>query len=241
MDRMRPYELLLFRCCNTFTLRTSGKWFPQIALMEVEMEFRQPVKWIRDVVQTHSASIRIRDIRMSSEGARDLIEIFMPGGEVRGFSSELIEQKRTRIGSVTIMDDNHATAIVNAHECAVCKAILNWDLFLIEAYSNASGNIIMKWLVPDEATVKSFLNRLEEDGVKFDLLKKRSLSKRSDITTRQEYVVKTALELGFFDYPKKVNLEGLSRRLNVSYVTLAEILRRAEKNIISSYFKKKEE
>ncbi|MHB8561777.1 MAG: helix-turn-helix domain-containing protein [Thermoplasmataceae archaeon] len=209
--------------------------------MEAEMEFKQPVKWIRDVVQTHSASIRIRDIRMSSEGARDLIEIFMPGGEVKGLSSELIEQKRTKIDNVTIMDDSHATAIVNAHECAVCRAILNWDLFLTEAYSNETGDIIMKWLVPDEATVKGFLDRLEEDGVQFELLKKRALTKRGDITARQEYVVKTALELGFFDYPKKVNLEGLSRRLNVSYVTLAEILRRAEKNIISSYFKKKEE
>ncbi len=205
------------------------------------MEFKQPVKWIRDVVQTHSASIRIRDIRMSSEGARDLIEIFIPGGEVKGLSSELIEQKRTKIDNVTIMDDSHATAIVNAHECAVCRAILNWDLFLTEAYSNETGDIIMKWLVPDEATVKGFLDRLEEDGVQFELLKKRALTKRGDITARQEYVVKTALELGFFDYPKKVNLEGLSRRLNVSYVTLAEILRRAEKNIISSYFKKKEE
>ncbi len=217
------------------------KSIPQIALMEVEMEFKQPVKWIRDVVQTHSASIRIRDIRMSSEGARDLIEIFIPGGEVKGLSSELIEQKRTKIDNVTIMDDSHATAIVNAHECAVCRAILNWDLFLTEAYSNETGDIIMKWLVPDEATVKGFLDRLEEDGVQFELLKKRALTKRGDITARQEYVVKTALELGFFDYPKKVNLEGLSRRLNVSYVTLAEILRRAEKNIISSYFKKKEE
>ena len=217
------------------------KSIPQIALMEVEMEFKQPVKWIRDVVQTHSASIRIRDIRMSSEGARDLIEIFMPGGEVKGLSSELIEQKRTKIDNVTIMDDSHATAIVNAHECAVCRAILNWDLFLTEAYSNETGDIIMKWLVPDEATVKGFLDRLEEDGVQFELLKKRALTKRGDITARQEYVVKTALELGFFDYPKKVNLEGLSRRLKVSYVTLAEILRRAEKNIISSYFKKKEE
>ncbi len=205
------------------------------------MEFKQPVKWIRDVVQTHSASIRIRDIRMSSEGIKDLIEIFMPGGEIKGFSSELIEQKKTKIDSVTIMDESRATAIVNAHECAVCKVIVNWDLFLAEAYSNDSGDIIMKWLVPDEPTVNGFLKRLEEDGVKFELLKKRALSKRSDITTRQEYVVKTALELGFFDYPKKVNLEGLSRRLNVSYVTLAEILRRAEKNIISSYFKKKEE
>lgn len=209
--------------------------------MEVEIEFKAPVEWIRDIVETHSASIKIRDIRMSREGVRDLLEIFLPGGEMKGFSSELVEQKRTSRDNVTIVDDSHATAIVNAHECAVCKAILNWDLFLTEAYSNDSGDIIMKWLVPDEATVKGFLDRLEVDGVKFELLRKRALSKRSDITTRQEYVVKTALELGFFDYPKKVNLEGLSKRLNVSYVTLAEILRRAEKNIISSYFRKKKE
>lgn len=208
--------------------------------MEVEIEFKEPVKWIKDIVETHSASIRIRDIRMSSEGVKDLLEFFMPSGKVKNISSELVEQKRSGSNSVTIMDDSHATAIVNAHECAVCKAILDWDLFLTEAYSNDYGDIIMKWLVPDEATVKGFMDRLAEDGVKFELLRKKTLSKRSDITSRQEYVVKTALELGFFDYPKKVNLEGLSKRLNVSYVTLAEILRRAEKNIISSYFKKKE-
>jgi len=209
--------------------------------MEVEIEFKEPVKWIKDIVETHSASIRIRDIRMSSEGAKDLLEIFMPSGEVKGLYSELVEQKRIRMDDGKITDESHATAIVDAHECAICKTMLDWDLFLTEAHSNEHGDIIMKWLVPDEATVKGFLGRLEEDGVKFELLKKRALFKRSDITTRQEYVVKTALELGFFDYPKKVNLEGLSKRLNVSYVTLAEILRRAEKNIISSYFKKKDE
>ena len=209
--------------------------------MEVEIEFKEPVEWIKDLVETHSASIRIRDIRMSGEGVKDLLEIFMPAGKIEGLSSEMKDKKMVDKDNVTIMDDNHATAIVNAHECAVCKSILKWDLFLTEAYSNDSGDIIMKWLVPDESTVSGFLQRLEEDGVKFELLKKRALSKRSDITARQEFVVKTALELGFFEYPKKVNLEGLSKRLNVSYVTLAEILRRAEKNIISSYFKKKEE
>ena len=209
--------------------------------MEVEIEFKEPVAWIKDLVETHSASIRIRDIRMSGEGVKDLLEIFMPSGKIEGFSSELLDKKRVDKDNVTIVDDTHATAIVNAHECAVCKSILKWDLFLTEAYSTDSGDIIMKLLVPDESTVGGFLARLEEDGVRFELLKKRALSKRSDITARQEFVVKTALELGFFDYPKKVNLEGLSKRLNVSYVTLAEILRRAEKNIISSYFKKKEE
>ncbi len=212
-----------------------------IPLMEIEIEFKEPVAWIKDLVETHSASIRIRDIRMSGEGVKDLLEIFMPSGNVEKFSSDLLANKRVDKDTVTVVDDSHATAIVNAHECAVCKSMLNWDLFLTEAYSTDSGDIIMKWLVPDEATISGFLGRLERDGVKFELLRKRALSKRGDITARQEFVVKTALELGFFDYPKKINLEGLSGRLNVSYVTLAEILRRAEKNIISSYFKKKDE
>ena len=209
--------------------------------MEVEIEFKEPVAWIKDLVETHSASIRIRDIRMSGEGVKDLLEIFLPSGKIEGISTEMQDRNMVDRNNLTIVDDTHATAIVNAHECAVCKSILKWDPFLTEAYSNDSGDIRMKWLVPDETTVSGFLDRLKVDGVKFELLMKRSLSKRSDITARQEFVVKTALELGFFDYPKKVNLEGLSKRLNVSYVTLAEILRRAEKNIISSYFKKKEE
>ena len=139
---------------------------------------------------------------------------------------------------MVMIDDNHTTAIVDADKCAICKTMLNWDLFLIEAHTNGVGDIIMRLLAPDEETVSGFLGRLEADGVKFKLIKKHNLNKKKEITARQEFVVRTALDLGFFDYPKKVNLEGLSKRLNVSYVTLAEILRRAEKNIISLYLKK---
>lgn len=209
--------------------------------MEVEIEFKEPVDWMKNLVKTHSASIRIRDIRMSGEGVKDLLEVFMPAGNIEGFSSELLDHHRANRANMTIVDDSHATAIVDAHECTICKTILDWDLFLTEAYSTDSGDIVMNLMVPDESTVIGFLKRLEEDGIRFELLKKRALSRRSDITARQEFVVKTALELGYFDYPKKINLEGLSKRLNVSYVTLAEILRRAEKNIISSYFRKKKE
>ncbi|MDA8054553.1 MAG: helix-turn-helix domain-containing protein [Thermoplasmatales archaeon] len=209
-------------------------------MIELELRFKTPVEWIRNLVQTHSAEIRIRDIRASSEGVKDLVEIFSPEGQVEGLSNDLNMSKPSSEEHLKIMDDYHATAIVNADECAICREIHKWDLFLTQARSDEAGNMTMQWLVPDEKTVSSFLHRLEEDGVKFELLKKSRLSKKGDITARQEFVVKTALELGFFEYPKKINLEGLSKRLNVSYVTLAEILRRAEKNIISSYFKKKE-
>lgn len=207
--------------------------------MEVEIEFKEPLRWISDMVKTHSASVRIRDVRMSGEGVKDLIEIFIPPGATSPFSNPLKRNETSRKEDVTITDNNHITVIMDAHQCSVCRSITDWDLFLIEAYSTETGNVIMKYLVPDEQTVSGFLTRLTEDKVIFTLLKKRNLTKRSEITARQEFVVKTALELGFFDYPKRINLEGISSRLNVSYVTLAEILRRAEKNIISAYFRKK--
>ena len=75
--------------------------------MEVEIEFKEPVAWIKDLVETHSASIRIRDIRMSGEGVKDLLEIFMPSGKIEGFSSELLDKMLgifVRIGFQFIQD-----------------------------------------------------------------------------------------------------------------------------------------
>ena len=63
------------------------------------------------------------------------------------------------------------------------------------------------------------------------------LTAKNDLTARQEYIIKIAFELGYFEFPKKINLEELSTRLGISPGTLSEILRRVEKNILSKYFR----
>ena len=205
-------------------------------MIEVEVEFDAPVGWIKSLVESHSARIKIRDIRRSKESVKDLIDLFIPN--FQGQEDAFLGIIGRETAQFTMVDEHHSVAIVDAGGCPICNAMSEWELFLIDAQTTENGDIVMRWLVPDEKTISSFLERLAEDGVKFNLIRKQNLSKRKDITARQEYVVRTALDLGFFDYPKKINLEGLSKRLNVSYVTLAEILRRAEKNIISAYFKR---
>jgi len=205
--------------------------------MEVEMKFESPVQWIKSLVKGHSARIRIRDIRRSHEGVKDLIEIFIPEGSIKDLPPDLSLQIKNGGGNFTTVDDNHGIAIVNAHDCSICRAASSQDIFLVESGTNENGSITMKWFTPDEKTLSGFLRKLKESNINFTLLKKRNLTRKRDLTARQEYVIKTAFELGFFDYPKKINLEELSKRLNVSFVTLAEIIRRAEKNIIVSYFR----
>ncbi|MEM0157060.1 MAG: helix-turn-helix domain-containing protein [Thermoplasmataceae archaeon] len=206
-------------------------------MIEAELEFESPLTWIKAIVERHSAIIKIRDIRKSEEGVKDLIDFFIPPDAADGSQMEMYKLLGDRKNSMVKIDESHTTAIVDADKCAVCKTMPDWDIFLMDAHTNRNGDVIMRWLAPDEDTVSGFLERLEADGVKFKLVKKQNLSRKKEITSRQEFVVRTALDLGFFDYPKKINLEGLSKRLNVSYVTLAEILRRAEKKIISSYLK----
>nr|MCL7344306.1 helix-turn-helix domain-containing protein [Candidatus Aramenus sulfurataquae] len=51
--------------------------------------------------------------------------------------------------------------------------------------------------------------------------------------------MKIAFEAGFFDYPRKIKIQELAEKLNMSVSNLSEILRRAEKNVISNYLRGK--
>ncbi len=97
------------------------------------------------MAQTHSTEIKINDTRTGKEDVKDLVEIFSPEAIVRGFSDELYKDNHSKREHLKIMDDYHATAIVHANECTVCKRLHKSALFLIEGYSDERGNEIMQW------------------------------------------------------------------------------------------------
>jgi predicted DNA binding protein len=89
-------------------------------------------------------------------------------------------------------------------------------------------------------TLKNVTGRLDSQNVGFKILEVTHLNDSKDLTTRQEQIAKMALNLGYFEFPKKVRLEELSEKLGISAGTLSEILRRAEKNILTRYFREHE-
>ena len=88
-----------------------------------------------------------------------------------------------------------------------------------------------------EDTLKKVTDRLDSQNVRFEILQVSRLNNAKDLTSRQEQIVKMALNLGYFEFPKKIRLEELSSKLGISAGTLSEILRRAEKNILTRYFR----
>lgn len=56
----------------------------------------------------------------------------------------------------------------------------------------------------------------------------------SKLTTRQRQILLTGYALGYYDVPRKISSEELSRHLNVDKSTVVEHLRKAERKLIGS-------
>ncbi len=56
----------------------------------------------------------------------------------------------------------------------------------------------------------------------------------SKLTSRQRQMLLTAYALGYYDVPRRISSDGLSRHLNVDKSTIVEHLRKAERKLIGS-------
>ena len=57
--------------------------------------------------------------------------------------------------------------------------------------------------------IPRFLQSLQDNSVDYEICEISQLSAKQTLTSKQERVMKSALELGYFDYPKRVSTEEL--------------------------------
>ena len=56
------------------------------------------------------------------------------------------------------------------------------------------------------------------------------------MTEKQERVLWLALKMGFFEFPRRITMLELSRRLGVGLSTLSEIIRRGIRRLLENHF-----
>jgi len=52
------------------------------------------------------------------------------------------------------------------------------------------------------------------------------------LSTKQKEVIQLAVKRGYFDFPRKINLDGLAKEMKISKQTLQQHLRVAEKKLV---------
>lgn len=146
-------------------------------------------------------------------------------------SSDITETDLARVGA------NRIIGSVTSNKCVVCRVLVEskTNTFIAPASTFHDCQMSYKVFISGSG-LPLLLQRLHKEGVEYKIEDLSPLASSRGITPRQQKVLKSALELGYYDFPKRISTETLASTLGIKPGTVAEILRRAEKNVITRYF-----
>lgn len=171
------------------------------------------------------------------DGGRGLVEINAIDDEL----SKIVEDIRMlpTICKIDIASSEKGKIIgvVATNKCVACRALTGSDCFLTSASLKKDGRIEWTLIAGGKTSLQDLFKKLEEFHCQAKLIRVSNISDKDILTARQKEIVRTALEKGYFDYPKRTNIRKLAKDFDISISTLSEILRKGQRKIILEYFR----
>ena len=208
-------------------------------MIEATLAVNMGESWIRDVLVKHKVTIKFLGWLPESgdsKAGKSLIEIRGKEEDIKSIPDTLKENpficklQISKVGKASIL------GAIEVNNCAICRAVQGTDCFLTHGVTTEDGSLLLKIMAGERKSLRDFIFRLEEDGCEVRIISLRDPEKEDILTERQEEILRTAYEMGYFEYPKKVSIKELAERLNMSISTLSETLRKSEKKVLEYYF-----
>lgn len=198
---------------------------------------RIPDNWIGDLCKSTDTTVKIlRCAPKNGDGGQSLVRIESSNGIAE---EDIVNRVRSVDPNSRISFSRNGSerllATVEMGSCTACRALADSNCILDSAASRPDGGIQWNIVAPTGAALTDLVNNLKSRGTSVVVEKVTVLRTARELTTEQEMVLQTAFELGYFDIPKKVKLEDLAKRLNISKATLDVVLRRAQRKIVASH------
>lgn len=207
-------------------------------MLEAVVSITPPHSWIKRVATNFPVVVRVMDCRSipEKEGVQELFEITCAAD----LSEKVVDFLRhdDYVYDVDIVKGKPGRIIgsLKTKKCTACRTFAGASCYLVSASSKPDGKL--EWiLLGSDTMVKTLLKDLEDAKVVAEVLKVSQLQDEEELTARQEHILQIALEKGYFEFPKKIDLRQLAKTLEISPATLSEILRRGQKRLLQEHFK----
>ena len=201
---------------------------PYHITLEIENRRCKGLKMLKDLgVQQYM----LNDIRSLPEGTtRHLLRI--PSKKI----AEIPKNTFTKIRGSREKEEK-TSAWFDSDGCDVCRTILSQNSFLLSGRHVEGHTIIYSFVAPNFDAFQKIMSALEAGGLEPKPLEVTKFKRKENtLTEKQERVLWLALKMGFFDFPRKINMLDLSRRLGVGLSTLSEITRRGTRRLLEHHF-----
>lgn len=117
----------------------------------------------------------------------------------------------------------------------IMRCIVDSDCFLLHASKGSTTKT--EWRVlGTKKSLRYLMTRLVKRRVEYEIRDISEVKRIRRLTLRQEWLLRTAYDRGYFDFPKGINLRALARDLDISGPALFESLKKTERKLLQEHF-----
>ncbi|WP_284010161.1 helix-turn-helix domain-containing protein [Haloarcula pelagica] len=190
---------------------------------------------VADVTEEVGASVT--DVSRSSPQGGQVVEEFTTDGD-----ADVVEAYPGAEQVFAAGDGGRYRFERDRTDC-VCEAVETFSCPIADIRA-VDGRLLLTFHAPDVDRVRAIVTRLKDlyDGVSLRSLRRdgeqtamdTAVVDRSRLTDRQREVLETAVEMGYFEYPKGANAGEVAEALDISVSTFAEHLAAAQTKLLES-------
>lgn len=159
--------------------------------------------------------------------------------EIKGFRiGEFLKSFKTTVNSSNfqILFESDSFAIINVRTSDpwILNALIKSEILLRYPLKIKNGEILIEAL-NKRSNIELFLSNLENNSIDYELI---SIGKYHEVvllTKRQEEVMTTAYNTGYYEIPRKISLTDLAGKMKISSSALSELLRRIHRKLVKHY------
>lgn len=205
-------------------------------MIEAVLRISLPCSWVTELT-ARGAVLNIVEQKPAEDGfLYVLAEIDPAEKDPRDFVETLRRNPYVASLETIVPAKGKILATLLVRDCHACTTLANSECFLSDATATEVGVLEWRILAPTREAVKSLVGELRDRGLAIELAALRAAKGRGSLTDRQDQVLSLAYKLGYFEFPKKIKLSDLAKKLRVAKSTLSEILRTGEEKILHAYF-----
>lgn len=205
-------------------------------MIEAVLRVHLPCSWVTRLMTEYGATVNVVEQKDLEGGVlQSLVEIELGEADPAEVVASLEGNPDVLRVEAEIPPKGRVLATLQVKDCQACHALAESECFLTDATAMEGGGLVWDIIAPDRSTVEDLMESLD-GGPQAELLSVRSVKMKGMLTYRQEEVISLAYTLGYFEFPKKISLTSLAKKLGVAKSTLSEILRTGEAKVLHAYF-----
>lgn len=206
-------------------------------MIEAVLRVSLPCSWVTELIAEHGAVVNIVEQKPMDEGLLHTLAEIDPGkADPNAVVATLRENAYIEELETIVPPKGKILATLQVRDCHACATLASSECFLTDATVTGAGGVEWRILAPKRKAIEDLVNTLRGRGLDIGLAAIKTAKGSGSLTGRQDQVLSLAYKLGYFEFPKKINLSDLAKKLGVAKSTLSEILRTGEEKILHAYF-----